>query len=42
MEKLEEEWELKRKEGSERKLIKITEREIPDIPSKVHPHKAGT
>lgn len=39
MEKL---WELKRKEGSERKLIKITERKIPDIPSKVQPHKAGT
>ena len=39
MRKLREEWELKGKGGSERKLYKITERKIP---SKMQPHKTGT
>lgn len=35
MGKLKEEWELKVKGGSERKLIKITEKKLPGNPSKM-------
>lgn len=42
MGKVKEEWKLKGKGGSVRKLINITERKIPDNPSKMQPHKTGT